>query len=66
MNNIRQIRYQILIKVRPPDDEQFPLRHVYVRSPHACVNQMLQIQLELLMMSGSHSDLTMAGHQIRM
>jgi len=29
----------------------FPLRHDYGRSPHAYVNQMLQIQLELLMMS---------------
>jgi hypothetical protein len=38
--------------VRAPDDEQFPLRHDYGRSPHACVNQMLQIHLKLLMMSG--------------
>jgi hypothetical protein len=32
--------------------EQFPLRLDYGRSPHAYVNQKLQIQLELLMMSG--------------
>jgi hypothetical protein len=38
--------------VRAPDDEQFPLRLDYGRSPHTCVNQRLQIQLELLMMSG--------------
>jgi len=31
---------------------QFPLRPYYGRSPHAYVNQRLQIQLELLMMSG--------------
>jgi hypothetical protein len=31
---------------------QFPLRLDYGRSPHAYVNQKLQIQLELLMMSG--------------
>ena len=31
---------------------QFPLRFAYGRSPHAYVNQRLQIQLELLMMSG--------------
>jgi len=31
---------------------QFPLRLDYRRSPHAYVNQRLQIQLELLMMSG--------------
>ena len=31
---------------------QFPLRVDYGRSPHAYVNQRLQIQLELLMMSG--------------
>jgi len=30
---------------------QFPLRLDYGRSPHAYVNQRLQIQLELLMMS---------------
>ena len=30
----------------------FPLRLDYVRSPHAYVNQRLQIKLELLMMSG--------------
>ena len=30
---------------------QFPLRFVYGRSPHAYVNQRLQIQLGLLMMS---------------
>jgi hypothetical protein len=30
---------------------QFPLRFDYGRSPHAYVNQRLQIQLELLMMS---------------
>jgi hypothetical protein len=30
----------------------FPLRFDYGRSPHAYVNQRLQIQLELLMMSG--------------
>jgi hypothetical protein len=30
----------------------FPLRLDYGRSPHAYVNQRLQIQLELLMMSG--------------
>jgi hypothetical protein len=32
--------------------EQFSLRLDYGRSPHACVNQRRQIQLELLMMSG--------------
>jgi hypothetical protein len=32
--------------------EQFPLRLDYGRSPHAYVNQRLQIQLELLIMSG--------------
>ena len=32
--------------------EQFPLRLDYGRSPHAYVNQRLQIQLELPMMSG--------------
>jgi len=32
--------------------EEFPLRLDYGRSPHAYVNQRLQIQLELLMMSG--------------
>jgi len=31
---------------------QFPLRLYYRQSPHAYVNQRLQIQLELLMMSG--------------
>ena len=31
---------------------EFPLRPDYGRSPHAYVNQRLQIQLELLMMSG--------------
>jgi hypothetical protein len=31
---------------------QFPLRIDYGQSPHAFVNQRLQIQLELLMMSG--------------
>ena len=31
---------------------QFPLRLDYSRSPHAYVNQRLQIHLELLMMSG--------------
>ena len=31
---------------------QVPLRHDYGRSPHAYVNQRLQVQLELLMMSG--------------
>jgi hypothetical protein len=31
---------------------QFPLRVDYGRSPHAYVNQRLQIQLEVLMMSG--------------
>jgi hypothetical protein len=31
---------------------QFPLRLDYGQSPHAYVNQKLQIQLELLMMSG--------------
>jgi len=31
---------------------KFPLRLDYSRSPHAYVNQRLQIQLELLMMSG--------------
>jgi len=30
---------------------EFPFRHDYGRSPHAYVNQMLQIQLGLLMMS---------------
>jgi len=30
---------------------QFPLRLDYGRSPHTYVNQRLQIQLELLMMS---------------
>jgi hypothetical protein len=38
--------------IRAPDDEQFPLRLDYGRSPHAYVNQRLQIQVELLMMSG--------------
>ena len=32
--------------------QEFPLRLNYGRSPHAYVNQRLQIQLELLMMSG--------------
>jgi len=32
-------------------ESQFPLRLDYGRSPHAYVNQRLQIQLELLMMS---------------
>jgi len=32
--------------------EQFPLRLDYGRSPHAYIYQRLQIQLELLMMSG--------------
>jgi hypothetical protein len=32
--------------------EQFPLRLDYGRSPHTYVNQRLQIQLELLVMSG--------------
>jgi hypothetical protein len=31
---------------------EFPLRLDYGRSPHAYVNQRLQIQLELLVMSG--------------
>ena len=31
---------------------QFPLRLDYGRSPHAYINQRLQIQLELLMISG--------------
>jgi len=31
---------------------EFPLRLDYDRSPHAYVNQRLQIELELLMMSG--------------
>jgi len=31
---------------------EFPLRVDYSRSPHAYVNQRLQIQLELLTMSG--------------
>jgi hypothetical protein len=31
---------------------QFPLRLDYGRSPHAYVNQKLQIQVDLLMMSG--------------
>jgi hypothetical protein len=31
--------------------ELFPLRHDYGRSPQAYVNQRLQIQLQLLMMS---------------
>jgi hypothetical protein len=31
---------------------EFPLRLDYGRLPHAYVNQRLQIQLELLMMSG--------------
>jgi hypothetical protein len=31
---------------------EFPLRLDYGRSPHAYVNQRLQIELELLMMSG--------------
>jgi hypothetical protein len=31
---------------------EFPLRLDYGRSPHAYVNQRLQIQLELLIMSG--------------
>ena len=33
-------------------ERQFPLRIDYGRSPHAYVNQRLQIQLELLMMCG--------------
>jgi hypothetical protein len=33
-------------------NKQFALRPDYGRSPHAYVNQRLQIQLELLMMSG--------------
>ena len=32
--------------------QKFPLRLDYGRSPHAYVNQRVQIQLELLMMSG--------------
>jgi hypothetical protein len=32
--------------------EEFPLRLAYGRSPHAYVNQRLQMQLELVMMSG--------------
>jgi len=35
-----------------PGTWRFPLRLDYGRSPHASVNQRLQIQLELLMMSG--------------
>jgi hypothetical protein len=31
---------------------QFPIRLDYGRSPHTYVNQRLQIQLELLMISG--------------
>jgi hypothetical protein len=38
--------------VRHPQHTQFPLRLDYGRSPYAYVNQRLQIQLELLMMSG--------------
>jgi len=34
---------------------EFPLRLDYGRSPHAHVNQRLQIKLELLMMSGMPS-----------
>jgi len=34
------------------NNQQFPLRLDYGRSPHAYVNQRLQIQLELLIMSG--------------
>jgi hypothetical protein len=33
-------------------ETQFPFRLDYGRSPHAYINQRLQIQLELLMMSG--------------
>jgi len=33
-------------------NSELPLRLDYGRSPHAYVNQRLQIQLELLMMSG--------------
>jgi len=36
----------------PEQDEHLPLRLDYGRSPHAYVKQRLQIQLELLMMSG--------------
>jgi hypothetical protein len=36
----------------PGKNRQFPLRLDYGRLPHAYVNQRLQIQLELLMMSG--------------
>jgi hypothetical protein len=39
---------QLLVYIRM----WFPLRLDYGRSPHAYVNQRLQIQLELLMMSG--------------
>jgi hypothetical protein len=34
------------------DGTEFPLGLDYGRSPHAYVNQRLQIELELLMMSG--------------
>jgi hypothetical protein len=37
---------------RSSSEPAFPLRLDYGRSPHAYVNQRLQIQLELLMMSG--------------
>ena len=41
---------QLQVKCR--DSTEFPLRLDYGRSPHANVNQRLQIQLQLLMMSG--------------
>jgi len=40
------------LAVVKPEWEQFPLRLDYGRSPHAYVNQRLQIQLEVLMMGG--------------
>jgi hypothetical protein len=42
----------ILIFKNINGSQQFLLRLAYGRSPHAYVNQRLQIQLELLMMSG--------------
>jgi len=44
--------WQALVKSEWELSSEFPLRLDYGRSPHAYVNQRLQIQLELLMMSG--------------
>ena len=58
---IRTLVKSVGPKLLDPKDEgtmilqnirEFPLRLDYGRSPHAYVNQRLQIQLELLMMSG--------------